>query len=163
MHQFSLVAQTVKSMPAVWRTWIRTLGRNDPLEKRMATHSSILAWRTLQREDPGRPQSMGLHQNSCCILFKGSWQKENLAVCPGQKGAAVCCRTSESQAGTAQMRSRSKVSWWWGKGYWNSNAKPSNREILRWAWSKGAQNLSQGSGVNLRVSFAKCIFQIFQT
>ena len=75
-------------MPSVWRTWIRTLGRNDPLEKRMATHSSILAWRTLQREDPGRPQSMGLHQNSCCILFNRSWQKENLAVCPGQKGVA---------------------------------------------------------------------------
>ena len=41
----SLVAQTVKNPPAVRETWVRSLGREDPLEKRTATHSSILAWR----------------------------------------------------------------------------------------------------------------------
>ena len=41
----SLVAQTVKSLPAMWETWVRFLGWEDPMEKEMATHSSILAWR----------------------------------------------------------------------------------------------------------------------
>ena len=41
----SLVAQTVKSLPAVQETWVQSLGWEDPLEKEMATHSSILAWR----------------------------------------------------------------------------------------------------------------------
>ena len=41
----SLVAQLVKNPPAMWETWVRSLGWDDPLEKRKATHSSILAWR----------------------------------------------------------------------------------------------------------------------
>ena len=41
----SLVAQTVKSLPAMWETWVRSLGGEDPLEKKMATHSSVLAWK----------------------------------------------------------------------------------------------------------------------
>ena len=56
----SLVAQTVKHLPAMWETWLRSLGREDPLEKEMATHSSILAWRILWTEEPGGLQSMGL-------------------------------------------------------------------------------------------------------
>ena len=43
----SLVAQTVKCLPAMWETWIRSLGWEDPLEGGMAAHSSILAWRIL--------------------------------------------------------------------------------------------------------------------
>ena len=49
----------VKNPPAVQETWVRSLGWEDPLEKEMATHSSILAWRISWREDPGRLQSMG--------------------------------------------------------------------------------------------------------
>ena len=41
----SLVAQMVKNLPAVWKTWVRSLGGEDPLEEGIATHSSILAWR----------------------------------------------------------------------------------------------------------------------
>ena len=41
----SLVAQKVKNLPAVWETWVQSLGQEDPLEKGMVTHSSILAWR----------------------------------------------------------------------------------------------------------------------
>ena len=44
----SLVAQLVKNLPAVWKTWVQSLGWEDPLEKGKATHSSILAWRTSQ-------------------------------------------------------------------------------------------------------------------
>ena len=51
----SLVAQVVKNLPAMQETWVQSLGWKDPLEKEMATHSSILTW-----EIPGGLQSMGL-------------------------------------------------------------------------------------------------------
>ena len=49
----SLVAQMVKRLPTMWETWVRSLGQEDPLEKEMATHSSILAWRIPWTEEPG--------------------------------------------------------------------------------------------------------------
>ena len=52
------MAQTVKNLPAVQETQVRSLGWEDPLEKGMATHSSILAWRIPWTEEPGRLQSM---------------------------------------------------------------------------------------------------------
>ena len=51
----SLVAQTVKNWPAMQETQVQSLGREEPLEKEIATHSSILAWRIPQIEEPGRP------------------------------------------------------------------------------------------------------------
>ena len=58
----SLVAQMVKRLPAMQETWVRSLGREDPLKKEMATHSSILAWKILWSEEPGSLQSMGLQR-----------------------------------------------------------------------------------------------------
>ena len=55
----SLVAQTVRSLPAVQETCVRSLGWEDPLEKEMTTHSSILAWKIPWTEEPSRLQSMG--------------------------------------------------------------------------------------------------------
>ena len=55
----SLVAQRLKHLPARWETRVHSLGREDPLEKEMATHSSILAWRIPWTEEPGRLQSTG--------------------------------------------------------------------------------------------------------
>ena len=55
----SLVAQMVKNLPAVEETQVQSLGREDPLEEEVATHSSILAWRIPQTEEPSRVQSMG--------------------------------------------------------------------------------------------------------
>ena len=55
----SLVTQKVKNMPAMQETWVQSLGWEDALEKGMATHSSVLAWRNPWTEKPGRPQSMG--------------------------------------------------------------------------------------------------------
>ena len=55
----SLVAQRLKRLPPMWETWVRSLGWEDPLEKEMATHSSILAWRIPWTEEPGRLQSTG--------------------------------------------------------------------------------------------------------
>ena len=53
----------VKDMPAMQETWVRPLGQEDPLEKGMATHSSILAWEILWTEEPGGLQSMGLQKS----------------------------------------------------------------------------------------------------
>ena len=58
-NRASLVAQMVKCLPAMWETWVQSLGWEDLLEKEMATHSSTLAWRILRMEEPGGPQSMG--------------------------------------------------------------------------------------------------------
>ena len=49
----------VKNLPAVQETRVRSLGQEDPLEKEMATHSSILAWKVPWTEEPGGLQSMG--------------------------------------------------------------------------------------------------------
>ena len=53
------MAQMVKSLPAIQETWVQSLGWEDPLEKEIATHTSILAWRILWTEEPGSLQSMG--------------------------------------------------------------------------------------------------------
>ena len=55
----SLVAQMVKRLSTMRETWVRSLGREDPLEKEMAIHSSTIAWRIPWTEEPGRLQSMG--------------------------------------------------------------------------------------------------------
>ena len=53
------MAQTVKPLPTIQETWVHSLGWEDPLEKEMATHSSIPAWKIPWMEEPGRLQSMG--------------------------------------------------------------------------------------------------------
>ena len=58
----SLVAQTVKRLPAMLETWVQFLGQEDPLEKEMAIHSSTLAWKIPWTEEPDRLQSMGLQR-----------------------------------------------------------------------------------------------------
>ena len=55
----SLVAQMVMHLPTMWETWVQSLGWEDLLEKEMATHSRILAWKIPWMEEPGRLQSMG--------------------------------------------------------------------------------------------------------
>ena len=54
-----MVAQMAKNLPAMQETWVQSLGWEDHLEKQMATHSGILAWRIPKTEDPGGLQSMG--------------------------------------------------------------------------------------------------------
>ena len=56
------MVQTVNNLPAMQETWVQSLGREDPLEKGMATHSSILAWRIPWTKEPGGLQSMGLQR-----------------------------------------------------------------------------------------------------
>ena len=57
------MAQSVKNPPMMEETWVRSLGWEDPLEKEMARHASILAWEIPWTEKPGGLQSMGLHQS----------------------------------------------------------------------------------------------------
>ena len=58
----SFIAKLVRKLPAIQETQVQSLGQEDPLEKKMATHSSILAWRIPWTEEPGGLQSMGLQE-----------------------------------------------------------------------------------------------------
>ena len=59
MISWKEVAQTVKNLPAMQETWVGSLGQEDPLEKGMTTHSSVLAWTVPWTEEPGGLQSTG--------------------------------------------------------------------------------------------------------
>ena len=59
----SLIAKLVRNLPAMQETQVQSLGQEDPLEKEMATHSSILAWRIPRTEKPGGLQSVGLQES----------------------------------------------------------------------------------------------------
>ena len=67
----SLVTQTVKNLPAMREPWVQSLGREDPLEKGIATHSSILAWRIPRTEEPGGLQSVDWQR--VCIELLQKW------------------------------------------------------------------------------------------
>ena len=69
----SLVAQMVKNLPAVQKTWVQSLGWEDPLETGMATHSSILAWSIPWTEEPGGLPSMGLRTVGDNFATKPPW------------------------------------------------------------------------------------------
>ena len=82
----SLVAQMVKHLPTMWEIQVRSLGREDPLEKEMATHSSTLAWKILWMEEPGRLQSMGLQRDTterlqCYFHFHGHTNLGKCTLC----------------------------------------------------------------------------------
>ena len=89
LKQYSLlVAQTVKHLPTMRETWVRSLGGENPLEKEMATHSSTLAWK-IPWEEPGGLQSMGLQRvgqdwaislHFTSILFKCLWRPSVLRM-----------------------------------------------------------------------------------
>ena len=76
---FPVVVQMVKNSAAMRETWVQSLGGEDLLEKEMATHSSILAWKIPWMEEPGRLQSMGSqrvgHDFTFCPTFGGIFPK----------------------------------------------------------------------------------------
>ena len=89
--------QRLKHLPAMWETWVRSLGREDPLEKEIATHSNILAWRIPWMEELGGLQSMdckesdtterlhftSLHFTSRCyslIIGNQSWSQKLVSL-----------------------------------------------------------------------------------
>ena len=84
----SLVAQTVKCLSTMRETWVRSLSREDSLEKEMATHSSTLAWKILWIEEPGRLPSMGLDPTErfhfqCTNTICTSWKYLYLSIHEG--------------------------------------------------------------------------------
>jgi len=76
----SLVAQRLNRLPAVWETWVQSLDWEDPLEKEMATHSNILAWRIPWMEEPGGLQSMG-SQSDTTERLHSLTHSNSLAAC----------------------------------------------------------------------------------
>ena len=85
----------VKHLPIMWETWVQSLGWEDPLEKEMATHSNILAWKIPRAEEPGRLQSMGLQRvgrdwaTSLLLSLgwrrwgeKNKWSTHHIKLCP---------------------------------------------------------------------------------
>ena len=83
----NMVAQTVKNLPAVQETWIPSLGQEDPLLKRMATHSSILAWRIPQTEEP-----LGYSPWGCEELDVTDWHFYYL--CPCEFPKTLCIKSN---------------------------------------------------------------------
>ena len=71
-------AETVKNLPAMWETWVRSLGWEDPLKEGMATQSSILAWKISWTEEPGGLQSMGLQKVRHDWVTKHSTAQEDI-------------------------------------------------------------------------------------
>ena len=104
----SLVAQMVKHLPAMQETWVWSLGREDPLEKVMATHSSTLAWKIPWTEEPGRPHSpLGckksdtterLHFQFPLLMFY-SWQ--HISLLPPWLHSSAQCISGLALQGTA--------------------------------------------------------------
>ena len=76
----SLVAQRLKRLPAMRETWVRSLGREDPLEKEIATHSSVLVWRIPWMEEPGELQSTGHKESDMTERLHFHFSSFNLSV-----------------------------------------------------------------------------------
>ena len=85
------MAQRVKCLPVMQETWVRSLGREDPLEKEMATHSSILAWKIPWTEEPGRlavhgiaesdtTERLDFHKKNLGRAFFGDSSEPNLDI-----------------------------------------------------------------------------------
>ena len=111
----SLVAQMVKRLPAMRESWVRSLGREDPLEKEMATHSSILAWKISWME-PGRLQSMGSqrlgHDWMTSLHFTISWNYAPIPCFGSSNGKESACNAGELGSIAGLGRSPGE-----GKGY----------------------------------------------
>ena len=96
----SLVAQTVKNLPAMWETRVWSLGQEDPLAKRMTTHSSILAWRIPWTEEPGvlyRPRGWKELDTTeqlihiLCLTFTWETEQKQISSVPGL-GECLCSK-----------------------------------------------------------------------
>ena len=129
---FYWVAQVVKNLPAMWETWVPSLGREDPLEKEMASHFSILAWKITWTEEPGGLQSIGSQRvgqdwaTSLSLFYGTVW-----FYSPVTKWRLMCLMQSEakqtktSELGAGKVYWRAKQGDRWPKVYWKSTCPPS--------------------------------------
>ena len=123
--RISLVAQMVKCLPTIWETRIWSLGREDPLEKEMAICSSILAWKILWTEEPGRLQSMGSQRVRHDWAPK-LWLFILLRIYEGGN-------PSEAQIGFMNWRDRAETP---GKLRWPEFIQQNTREERTWQMEK---------------------------
>jgi len=86
----SLMSQTVKNLPVMQEIQVQSLGWEDPLEKGMATHSRIPAWRTSWTEEAGRLQSMGLQR----VVY--DWVTSTTLSCTDEAGSGMLKKLQES-------------------------------------------------------------------
>ena len=93
----SLIAQLIKNLPSMQETWVPFLGWEDPLEKEMATHSSILAWKIPWTEEPGGLQSMGLQR------VRRSWTSAQ-AACWWYRNSTLLGSHTHSCSGMGRTR-----------------------------------------------------------
>ena len=77
----SVVSQTVKDLPAMWKTWVQSLGWEDPLEKEMENHSNTLAWRIRWTEEPCQLLSMGSHRVGHDWVTSIAFQNQYFRTC----------------------------------------------------------------------------------
>ena len=115
LHALFLIAKTVKNLPAIQETWVWSLGREDPLEKERATHSSILAWRIPWTEKPGELPSMQSQRaghnweanthatTSMCTLHRHTLKER------GHK------REYMTDDSTYMKLNRETIGWWWSQ------------------------------------------------
>ena len=86
------MAKTVKILPAMWETWVQSLGWEDPLEKGMATYPSILAWRIPWTEEPGRLESQGCKELDSSNLAHTAHLHFNPGFCSFTQGVSSYLR-----------------------------------------------------------------------
>ena len=114
----SLVAHMVKNLPAMLETQVQSLGQEDPLEKGMATHSSILAWRIPWTEEAGRLQSMASQR------VRHNWATSTfcLSHCElGDKYLSVCALDSATNLQRPRFWKRKEKIWFKDSNIWNCN------------------------------------------
>ena len=90
------MAQTIKHLPTMSETWIRSLGWKDPLEKEMATHSSTLAWKIPWMEEPGGLQSMESQSQTQLSDFTSFFL--SFFLCCHTKGLSYCSTEEQNRA-----------------------------------------------------------------
>ena len=153
MKQTSLVAQKVKRLPTMRKTQVQSLGREDTLEKEMATHSSTLAWKIPWMEEHGRLQSMGSQRvrnnwatSLCFALLQSVIRKQN-------KTAGTTTWEREDVGDVQRMASGSRFQCKWGWVNSCSMLRISDFTISRqseWLRSKSLQAINSGEGVEKR-------------
>ena len=104
-HGASLVTQAVKSLPAVWETQVWSLVQEDPPEKEMVTHSTILAWKILQTEEPGhRVAKSQTRLNNFTFTFRRHYDSNIRKPCYRKCTSFLRCHSEVSQTGDLKKK-----------------------------------------------------------
>ena len=109
------MVQRLKCLPAMWETWVRSLGREDPLEKKMATHSSLLAWRIPWTEELGGLQSTGhkeLDTTERLHFHFPTGESERVEANLGVRGFVITA-TRQNPRGTGRNRLKMRHCYEW--------------------------------------------------